>query len=138
MFTWDIPDSDGITGSLFLFSLPSVGSQNPTIIRRNVGSIDYANGIVTINAINIIDGLLKDDQPIIEEAKPTSNDVVGLQDLYLQLDTSDTFDMVSDQIESGIDPSASNYIVSSSYATGISSKVDQKRWYYCYRFNCNK
>ena len=120
VYLGDIPDSDGITGSLFLFSLPSVGSQNPTIIRRNVGSIDYANGIVTINAINITDGLLKDGQPIIEvEAKPTSNDVVGLQDLYLQLDTSkSTFDMVSDQIESGIDPSASNYIVSSSYATG--------------------
>ena len=64
--------------------------------------------------------MLKDGQPVIEvEAKPTSNDVVGLQDLYLQLDTSkSTFDMVSDQIESGIDPSASNYIVSSSYATG--------------------
>ena len=37
----------------------------------------------------------------------------------MQLDNSkSTFEMVSDQIESGIDPSASNYIVSSSYATG--------------------
>ena len=54
---------------------------------------------------------------LLKLTKPTSNDVVGLQDLYLQLDTSkSTFDMVSDQIESGIDPSASNYIVSSSYA----------------------
>ena len=65
-------------------------------------------------------GLVKDGQPVIEvEATPTSNDVIGLQDLYLQLDTSkSTFEMVSDQIESGIDPSASNYIVSSSYADG--------------------
>ena len=116
----DVPDSDRLTGSLFLFSLPSVGSRNPSIVKSNVGSIDYVNGIITINAINITNGLVKDGQPVIEiEATPTSNDVIGLQDLYLQLDNSkSTFEMVSDQIASGIDPSASNYIVSSSYATG--------------------
>ena len=116
----DVPDSDRLTGSLFLFSLPNVGSRNPSIVKSNVGSIDYETGIITINAINLVDGLLKDGQPVIEiEATPTSNDVIGLQDLYLQLDNSkSTFEMVSDQIESGIDPSASNYIVSSSYATG--------------------
>ena len=116
----DVPDSDRLTGSLFLFSLPSVGSRNPSIVKSNVGSINYVNGIITINAINITNGLIKDGQPIIEiEATPTSNDVIGLQDLYLQLDNSkSTFEMVSDQIASGIDPSASNYIVSSSYATG--------------------
>ena len=116
----DVPDSDRLTGSLFLFSLPSVGSRNPSIVKSNVGSINYVNGIITINAINITNGLIKDGQPVIEiEATPTSNDVIGLQDLYLQLDNSkSTFEMVSDQIASGIDPSASNYIVSSSYATG--------------------
>lgn len=116
----DVPDSDRLTGSLFLFSLPSVGSRNPSIVKSNVGSIDYVRGIITINAINIANGLIKDGQPVIEiEATPTSNDVIGLQDLYLQLDNSkSTFEMVSDQIASGIDPSASNYIVSSSYATG--------------------
>ena len=37
----------------------------------------------------------------------------------MQLDTSNsTFEMVSDEIASGLDPSASNYIVSSSYAEG--------------------
>ena len=120
VYLGDVPDSDQLTGSLFLFTLPNVGSRNPTIIKRNVGSVDYENGIITINAINISDGLVKDGQPVIEvEAKPSSNDVIGLQDLYLQLDTSkSTFEMVSDQIESGIDPSASNYIVSSSYADG--------------------
>ena len=120
VYLGDVPDSDQLTGSLFLFTLPNVGSRNPTIIKRNVGVVDYENGIVTINAINISNGLIKDGQPVIEvEAKPTSNDVIGLQDLYLQLDTSkSTFEMVSDQIESGIDPSASNYIVSSSYADG--------------------
>ena len=52
-------------------------------------------------------------------ASPTSNDVVGLQDLYLQLDISNSnFETVVDEISSGLDPSASNYVVSSSYANG--------------------
>ena len=116
----DIPNSDAITGSLFLFTLPSVGSQDPTIVRRNVGSINYASGVITLNPINVLDGKLKDGRPIIEiEASPSSNDVVGLQDLYLQLDTSGSyFDTVVDEIASGLDPSASNYIVSSSYPNG--------------------
>ena len=78
------------------------------------------NGIITINAISIIAGMEKDNQQVVEiQATPLSNDVVGLQDLYLQLDTSNsTFEMVSDEIASGLDPSASNYIVSSSYAEG--------------------
>ena len=116
----DVPNSNGQTGSLFFFTVPNAGSQSPTIIRSNVGTVDYVNGIVTINATNILAGMEKDGQQIIEiQATPLSNDVVGLQDLYLQLDTSNsTFEMVSDEIASGLDPSASNYIVSSSYAEG--------------------
>jgi len=116
----DVPNADGSTGSLFFFTVPNVGSQNPSIVRTNVGRIDYVNGIITINAVNIIAGMEKDGQQTVEiEATPLSNDVVGLQDLYLQLDTSNsTFEMVSDEIASGLDPSASSYIVSSSYAAG--------------------
>ncbi len=116
----DIPSSDGLNGSLFLFTLPNVGSENPTILRTNVGSVDYVNGIVTINAINILGGMDKDGQQVIEiQATPSSNDVVGLQDLYLQLDTSSSnFETVVDEISSGLDPSASNYVVSASYPTG--------------------
>ena len=116
----DIPNADGLTGSLFLFTLQNVGSQNPTIVRTDVGRIDYVNGIIVINAINIISGIEKDGQQVIEiQATPTSNDIVGLQDLYLQLDINNSsFEMISDQIASGIDPSASNYIVSSSYSGG--------------------
>ena len=33
----DIPSSDGLTGSIFIFTLPNVGSENPTILRSNVG-----------------------------------------------------------------------------------------------------
>ena len=116
----DLPSGDGITGILFFFTLPSVSSQSPTIVRRNVGFVNYSNGIITMNPVNILEAKLKDGRPIIEiEATPTSNDVVGLQDLYLQLDTSSSvFDVIIDNISSGLDPSASNYNVSSSYPNG--------------------
>ena len=121
----DIPNTNRIDGNLFLFTVPSVNSTNPTIVRRNVGTINYQKGIITINPINILAGKIKDGQPIIElSAVPHSNDVVGLQDLYLQLDISNSnFEMVVDNIASGLDPSASNYITSSSYANGALVRV---------------
>ena len=117
----DIPNSNRETGELFLFSVPSINSSSPTIIRRNVGTIDYKRGILTLNPINVLSGKTKTGQTIIEiSGSPVSNDVVGLQDLYLQLDiTNSIFETVTDEISSGVDPSASNYIVSSSYANGV-------------------
>jgi hypothetical protein len=117
----DIPNTNRETGSLFLFTVPSVNSTTSTVVRRNIGNIDYKKGILTLNPINIIStGKVKDGQSIIEiSTTPKSNDVIGLQDLYLQLDINNSlFEMVVDEISSGLDPSASNYIVTSSYANG--------------------
>ena len=120
VYLGDIPDTNRETGNLFLFTVPSVNSTSPTIVRRNVGTIDYIKGVVTISPINIISGKIKDGQTIVEiQATPHSNDVIGLQDLYLQLDiTNSTFETVVDEVSSGLDPSASNYLVSSSYPNG--------------------
>ena len=117
----DLPNSNRETGELFLFSVPSINSTSPSIIRRNVGTIDYKKGILTLNPINVLSGKTKTGQTIIEiSGSPTSNDVIGLQDLYLQLEISgSTFETVVDEISSGLDPSASNYVVSSSYANGV-------------------
>jgi hypothetical protein len=116
----DIPDTNRTTGSVFLFNVPNASSTSPTILRRNVGTINYKSGIITLNPIIITSAKQKNGQPIIEiSATPKSNDVIGLQDLYLQLDISKSnFEMVIDEISSGLDPSASNYIVSSSYTNG--------------------
>jgi len=116
----DVPNTDRVTGSIFFFNVPSANSTTPTILRRNVGSINYKSGIITLNPVIITSAKQKDGQPIIEiSATPKSNDVIGLQDLYLQLDISKSnFEMVIDEISSGLDPSASNYIVSSSYTNG--------------------
>ena len=117
----DIPNSDRENGELFLFSVPSINSTSPTIIKRNVGNINYKKGVLTLNPINILSGKVKDGQTIIEiSACPKSNDVIGLQDLYLQLDIGQSgFTTIVDEISSGLDPSASNYIVTSSYHNGV-------------------
>ena len=116
----DIPNTNRIDGSLFLFTLPSPSSTSPTIVRRNIGIINYEKGIITLNPINVLSGKVKDGQTIIElSVCPASNDVIGLQDLYLQLDISTSnFETVVDEVSSGLDPAASNYIVTSSYANG--------------------
>ena len=117
----DVPNTNRETGSLFLFSVPSTNSTTPTVVRRNIGSVNYKKGIITLNPINILSsGKIKDGQSIIEiSTTPRSNDVIGLQDLYLQLDISNSlFEMIIDEVSSGLDPSASNYIVTSSYANG--------------------
>ena len=120
LYISDVPNTNKETGSLFFFSLPSPNSTSPTIVKRNVGTVNYKKGIITINPVNVLSGKMKDGQQIIElSACPKSNDVVGLQDLYLQLDISNSnFETVVDEISSGLDPSASNYIVTSSYQNG--------------------
>lgn len=120
VYLGDLPDTNRINGTVFLFTVPSIGSQSPTIIRRNAGTINYVSGIITLNPVNILAAKNKDGIQIIEiEATPLSNDVVGLQDLYLQLDIGGSnVEMIVDEISSGLDPSASNYIVSPSYVNG--------------------
>ena len=116
----DIPDTNRSTGSIFMFTVPNISSVNPTIIKRGIGRIDYIKGIITLNPINVTSAKIKDGQSIIQiSTTPQSNDVIGLQDLYLQLDINNSiFEMVIDEISSGLDPSASNYIVTSSYNNG--------------------
>ena len=115
VYLYDIPNTDKKTGSLGLFSLDSPSSTTPMIERSNVGVVNYNTGRMTLNPINIISGKTKDAQQIMEiSVVPESNDVIGLQDLYLQLDTS-SVEMVVDEIASGADPSGSTYTVTSSY-----------------------
>ena len=115
----DTPNPDGLTGSMFLFSV--VSTTQPTIRRKNIGTIDYVKGEILLNPITILSTVKNiGGEPIIEIAAiPKSNDVIGLQDLYLQLDISkSTLNMVSDEISSGSDISGSTYTVTSSYTNG--------------------
>jgi len=115
----DTPNSNKTTGDLFLFYLNS--DVDPVVIKRSVGIVDYVNGEITTNPLNIIQTEKSDGgTPIIEiSVSPESNDVLGIQDLYLQIDTSKiVVNTIQDNIESGSDTSGSNYIVTSSYANG--------------------
>ncbi len=115
VYLFDIPNSNKKTGTLNLFSLDSTESTTPTVERSNIGIIDYQKGRITLNPINVTSGKLKDNIDIMEiSAVPESNDVIGLQDLYLQLDSSNV-EMVVDEIASGADPSGSTYTVTPSY-----------------------
>ena len=118
VYLYDIPYSDRKTGTINLFSLSSTDGTTPIIRRRNVGIVNYKKGRITLNPINITSGKLKSGQQIMEiSISPESNDVIGLQDLYLQLDRS-SVEMVVDEISSGLDPSGSNYVVTPSYRNG--------------------
>ena len=117
VYLYDIPDSTAERGQISLFSL-NEGSSTPIIQRRNIGVINYKTGRITLDPINIVSGKTKDNVDILEiSATPESNDIIGLQDLYLQLDNS-LVDMVVDEISSGTDPSGSTYTVTTSYKNG--------------------
>ena len=117
VYLYDVPDSTAEKGQISLFSL-NEGSSTPVIQRRNIGVINYKTGRITLDPINIVSGKTKDNVQIMEiSATPESNDIIGLQDLYLQLDSS-LVDMVVDEISSGADPSGSTYTVTTSYKNG--------------------
>ena len=119
VYLTDIPTGDGKMGVINLFRLLS--PTQPQVVRRNVGTIDYVKGEILLNPINIISTDVNKGTPLIEiEVVPDSNDVIGLQDLYLQLDTSNvTINMWPDEIASGAEVSGSNHKVSSSYSNGV-------------------
>ncbi len=115
----DLPDTNGLTGNIFFFKLQS--STQPIIVRKNAGKIDYVKGEIRLFPVNISStSKTSFAQPIIQiSAIPKSNDVIGLQDLYLQLDINNsTLNMLSDEISSGSDLSGSSYKVTSSYING--------------------
>lgn len=115
----DIPNPDKKTGTIFLFKLNS--QTQPEIVKKSVGTVDYIKGEVKLSPINITNTKINRGFPLIEiSVSPYSNDVIGLQDLYLQLDITKTvINSKPDQISSGYDISGTNYIVSSSYSNGL-------------------
>jgi hypothetical protein len=115
----DLPNSNLKTGLINIFKLNS--PTEPQIVKRNVGTIDYIKGEIKLSPINILSTSINRGAPLIEvSTSPYSNDVIGLQDLYLQLDINRTLiNMVPDSIESGADISGTNYNVSSSYSNGV-------------------
>jgi hypothetical protein len=92
----DSPNADEKTGSLFLFTYTN---STVNIIRNDVGTIDYEKGEILLNAINIVStSLTQSSVPIISiSVRPYSNDVIGLNELFLQIDnSSSTIEMIEE------------------------------------------
>lgn len=115
----DKPDPDMKKGKIFLFKI-STESTEPVEVRQSIGSVDYVKGEILLNPIKIISTVIDKGESIIEvSVTPKSNDVIGLNDLYLQLDTNKIKTVVlPDNISSGNDISGTNYITTSSYTNG--------------------
>jgi len=117
VYLTDIPNPDGVTGSIVFFKLLS--DTQVQIVRRSAGIVHYSKGEILLNPVRINGTTVFRGANLLEvSVTPRSNDVVGLQDLYLQLDISSTsVDMVIDEVSSGTYPSGTNYLVTPSYST---------------------
>ena len=91
------------------------------VVVKSVGTVDYVKGEILINTINITSTISSNN--VIEiQAFPDSNDVVGLKDLYLSFDvTNSKINTIKDVIASGEDVSGvvfSRDYYTSSYSNG--------------------
>jgi len=119
LYLGDIPDSNLRTGRIVIFRL--VSQSEVVTVASNAGTINYQKGEIILSPIDIRETIKSSGgNPIIEiSASPKSNDIIGLQDLYLQIDINGSnLNTVSDEISSGADTSGTSYIVTSSYENG--------------------
>ena len=115
----DVPNSNLKTGILRIIKILEDGTIKNVV--SSAGSVDYEKGEVNISTINFLSSV-KPNNVVEIQAFPRSNDVVGLKDLYVTLDTSNsTINMVRDVISSGDEVSGVQFVrdfYSSSYPNG--------------------
>ena len=122
----DVPNKneDGTldgSGKGVLAAIKRTEQNNLQVAVKGVGTVDYMKGEILVNTINITSTVADND--LIEiQAFPESNDVIGLKDLYLSFNVSDsTINMVKDVIASGEDISGVSFTrdyYTSSYSNG--------------------
>ena len=102
-------------GRIFFFTYTEGGT--PTIIKKNAGTVDYMHGEILIDTVNITSTVIANN--VIEiQAIPHSNDIVGLKDLYVNFNMSNTtINTVQDLIASGENTSGSRFVHIHSYYT---------------------
>jgi len=120
LYMSDTPNVGGTTGVIFFFK--KISDTQGEVVVKSAGTIDYEKGEILLNPVIFTNTSKKSgSESIIQiSAIPKSNDVIGLQDLYLQLDINNSvLNMLSDDIASGSDISGSTYQTTSSYSNGI-------------------
>ena len=118
LYFTDIPNPDLKTGQLAVIQLAEVETDSSAVVLPSAGTVDYVKGEIIINTLNIT-STTRGSGLIEIQAFPESNDIIGLKDLYLQLDMSNTkINMVRDTISSGQQISGIGYRTTSSYSNG--------------------
>jgi len=117
----DVPGTNG-TGVLSVVR-DSADGNGYVVAIKSAGTVDYINGEIIINTINITSTEVENG--IVEiQAIPESNDVIGLKDLYLSFSVADSkINMVKDTITSGEQISGVGYKSTSSYLNGELKRV---------------
>ena len=112
-----------LKGTLSVVTKNNQGQQ--VVLIKDAGIVDYKKGEVILNTINITSTVSENN--IIEiQAFPESNDVVGLKDLYLSFDVSNsTINTIKDVIASGED--VSGVVFTRDYYTSSYSNGDLER-----------
>ena len=122
LYFTDLPHDDLKTGDIAVIQLTELSGEEAPVVIPSAGTVDYVKGEIIINTINIT-GTSRASGVIEIQAYPESNDIIGLKDLFLQLDMSNTkINIVKDTISSGQQISGIGYKVSSSYSNGTISR----------------
>ena len=118
LYFTDIPNPDLKTGQLAVIQLAEVEADSSAVVLPSAGTVDYIKCEIIINTLNIT-STTRGSGLIEIQAFPESNDIIGLKDLYLQLDMANTkINMVRDTISSGQQISGIGYRTTSSYSNG--------------------
>jgi len=117
VYITDTPNADLLTGVVSVVKKDLETGTNVVVV-KSAGTVDYIHGEVNLTTINITE-TEKANNIVEVQAFPESNDVIGLQDLYLDFNIpSSTINMVKDTITSGEQISGVGYKVTSSYSNG--------------------
>ena len=117
VYLTDTPNEDEKTGIISIVK-PDIIDSSKTVVVEEAGTVDYIKGEIILTTINITSTQIANN--VIEvQAFPESNDVIGLQDLYLQFSIGNSsINMVKDTITSGQQISGVGFKVTSSYTNG--------------------
>ena len=119
LYLTDTPNSDLKTGIVKMIKL--LDDNTVRVINSSAGSIDYEKGEINLSTVNFLSAV-KPNNIVEIQAFPRSNDIVGLKDLYISLDVSNSsINMVRDVISSGDEISGVQFtrdFYSSSYPNG--------------------
>ena len=117
VYLTDVPNSGLKTGIISIVRQDDTNGSKITIVEE-AGTVDYVKGEINLTTINIT-STSKPNNIVEVQAFPESNDIIGLQDLYLKFSiSSSSINMVKDTITSGDQISGVGFKVTSSYNNG--------------------